>query len=196
MNKNIKIPLSPIRYLSFWLVLIFISLLCLTPSKQLHAEKKNYEEGLYVRIHGGLGWGTLNLGAVSDPIEKRKSKFEAFSPLTSVHIGSPLNPNWILHGGVSRVHAVNASDKNKTYPFSSYQLTSFSIGMSHYVIPHRAYISLQYRFLGQLSHTKKRGPTIGSMGTIEVKYFCRSGTKLRFRQRFGDYYRQRMANKS
>ena len=122
-----------------------------------------------MRIHSGLTLGTLNLGAISDPIEKRPSEFESLSPFTGVYIGSPLNLNWILHGGLSRIHAINASDKNKSYPFSSYQLTSFSMGISHYLMPYHAYISLHYRLMGRLSHSKKRGPQMGSTSFTEVE---------------------------
>lgn len=131
-----------------------------------------------MRIHGGLGWGTLSLGARSDPAEDRKSSFEALSPFTSVDIGSPLVPNWILHGGIGRIHALNASDKNKTYPFSSYDLRSMSMGITHYLMPYNAYVSLQYRFLGHVNHTKKQGSRMRLGNFTEVEQTFDSGKGL------------------
>ena len=135
--------------------LAFLGFLLLLP-QGLFAQKKNYEEGLYTRIQIGAGLSLLELGAGSDVIEQRPSTFEAVSPFTGIYMGTPIITNWIVHGGISRIHALYAKDKNDTYSFNSYSLTSFSIGLSHYIMPSNFYFSLEYRLFGRIKHTKKQ----------------------------------------
>ena len=157
MIRDKTIYSSRLRSLLLFIAFLpFLGLFLFLP-KKLFAQTKNYKEGLYVRIHEGMGLGTLELGAISDIAENRPSSFQTLSPFTSVDVGTPLTPNWIIHGGISYIHGIDAKDKNGTYPFSSYTLRSFSLGLSHYFMPQNIYFSFQYRLFGQLNITKKRG---------------------------------------
>lgn len=142
MKKNLKVCL-----------LFLLSFVCV--QKANYAQEGDYKQGFYARVQTGGGQGIFELKHLSET----NTLFGASSPFIAFQMGSVIAPNFILHGGISSIQAVQANSEGQSHENSKYALTILTTGLSYYFMPYNIYVSPELRVFGNasLSYEDSRG---------------------------------------